>query len=840
MAAPGSRKDVVLYPVWGVLAVVVLGAPLAVGGVLPAVQAGLALLAGLMLVLLSRARHGQRRRVAPGALVWLPVAGSAWSLFQCVPLPIGLLRVLSPHSAALWETMAQQGEARFGSISGEPLATLTTAAALWTFAATLAVCLDLARSTPHRIRLLQLVVGASTAVLVVGAAQTALGLQGPLGLFPMKTVAAFNSTFINPNHTAALLMLGIFGCLGVAMASQTRDAQVMLGGLALACAVAMFLCGSNGALMGLAVGLAVTTLLSWRAVRAAKDAGPSDETPRRGSRTMALVALGLSVPLALLATRGPDLLGLKERAAMAWETKRETITEGFGAISDYWLTGLGRGAFEAVFPRHKVSVRPYTFVSPENLEVLWLVEWGVPVGLGLLAGWLWILGAWVLRGRSVVGAAAAGGAVALWLHNQADFNLELLGVALPFAAMLGAARVVPNQNPLSDEERRAAAKKTTRQALWAGVCVMLLGWFPAFWSMTHAVTASREHALKLPVPERAAALHQHLMDHPTDYLAALTLSRLYRAAEPPDLAASLRWVNRAMFLNPTHHETAMDAGRVLWALGQREQATLQWGAALRLPTVYGNPRLNAELVSRGLTVEELWTVFGDGSRLEVCGILDSMARAGDAERCLQRLATLTPDDVRVRVRLGERALALGDLDEAMRQAQASSVLDANHAAVALLQARILYAQGREEEGDRALDRARAARSDAVELDRVRFDRAMAAGDLVRAREVLAQLGQSVQARGLPMAEVMIREAALEERAGNVVQAMVHFRNAARSNPADPAGALGAARMSVALGHPDLGISILREASMANPHPAYTQQLNVMEGRVRALPRAATP
>ena len=108
MAAPGSRKDVVLYPVWGVLAVLVVCAPLAVGGVLPAVQAGLALLAGLMLVLLSRARHSQRRRVAPGALVWLPVAGAAWSVLQCVPLPMGLLRVLSPHSAALWETMAQR------------------------------------------------------------------------------------------------------------------------------------------------------------------------------------------------------------------------------------------------------------------------------------------------------------------------------------------------------------------------------------------------------------------------------------------------------------------------------------------------------------------------------------------------------------------------------------------------------------------------------------------------------------------------------------------------------------------------------------------------------------
>ena len=71
---------------------------------------------------------------------------------------------------------AQEGEARFGSISGEPLATLTTAAALWTFAATLAVCLDLARSTPHRIRLLQLVVGASTAALVLTDARTSTAI----------------------------------------------------------------------------------------------------------------------------------------------------------------------------------------------------------------------------------------------------------------------------------------------------------------------------------------------------------------------------------------------------------------------------------------------------------------------------------------------------------------------------------------------------------------------------------------------------------------------------------------------------------------------------------------
>jgi tetratricopeptide (TPR) repeat protein len=832
MASSSQSKEKALRPVWALLAGILVAAPLAIGGVDPPAQAGLCLAAAGLLIAHSRARRSQVRRFTPGPLPWVFGASAAWTLVQAIPLPRGLLAVLSPQAAALWDVMTPSGG--WGSLSGEPLATAAAAGVQLTVGAVLAVCLDLAREPGHRQRLLWLVWGAAVTSLAVGAMQTAMGFQGPYDLVPAPGTTPFKGTFINPNHSAALLLLGVFASLGLAMVAETRDAQLAHGAVALACAVSIYLCGSNGALLGTAVGVAITTMLAWRVVKHSRHAVVEEEedAPRRGTRAVALLALALSVPLALLATSGPDLLGVRDAALGAWELKKETIWESALAIKEYWLTGLGRGAYLDVFPRHKGSLRPYTFVAPENVEVLLLLEWGVPLGLAYMALLALWVGRSVLKTRSVLGAAAAGGLTALWLHNQVDFNLEALGVALPWCALMAAARWTSAPVRVPEEQRRNQARASTSWGLRLGVVMMLVAWIPAFRSITHDVNGSRSRASARSLEGRPAALEAHLRMHPTDYVAALNLSRLYRAQDPPNLPRALEWVNRAMFLFPSFPDTHLDAGRVLWAMGQHSQATLEWAQGRKLPSIGGYAGLSSELMARGLTVEELWDVFAD-DRLSVCTWMDGAGRLGEAERCVSRLMELEPTNLAVRLALASRALASGDTTGAEHHAKLAVTQDPGNGAAALMMAQVLHSQGRTQEANTFLDEARKRRVDPVELDRVRFDRAMEGNDLERARRVLADLGNSLQRANLPVVELMLKEARLEEKAGNPNEALVQFRNAARTNPADPTGALNAARLAVAAGHTDLAVSILREATSGYPHPAYMHQLNVLEGgRVR--------
>ena len=76
------------------------------------------------------------------------------------------------------------------------------------------------------------------------------------------------------------------------------------------------------------------------------------------------------------------------------------------------------------------------------------------------------------------------------------------------------------------------------------------------------------------------------------------------------------------------------------------------------------------------------------------------------------------------------------------------------------------------------------------------------------------------------------EGRLEERAGNATAALLHFKNASRANPRRPEAALRAADLAVAAGEEDVAISILRDASLEYPHPAYFEKINTLEATSR--------
>src|SRR5262249_5920695 len=48
---------------------------------------------------------------------------------------------------------------------------------------------------------------------------------------------------------------------------------------------------------------------------------------------------------------------------------------------DHPLFGVGRGAFESVFPAYHFGAANVVYAHPENFVVQWIAEWGIPVGL---------------------------------------------------------------------------------------------------------------------------------------------------------------------------------------------------------------------------------------------------------------------------------------------------------------------------------------------------------------------------------------------------------------------------------------------------------------------------
>jgi O-antigen ligase len=373
------------------LGLLVVAAPLARGGVHLPVQLAAAGLAAVALLLLSRGTD----RAPWAALPLLLVLG--WSALQVLPLGGGQAVSLDPPA------------------SGRALA--SAAAALLAFAAAWAVA-----GTRRRREIVLVALGASglaVAFVVLGAALLGLGpLLEPK--FP----------FVNPNHLAGFLALTAFPVLGLALRRHGQARLLWLMGFVVVVAP-LFLSLSRGGIGAFFGGVAVFLLLAARRER------PDGEPPHPW-RWAALAGLTAALGAVAYLALEPVVRELSTLRTARDDVKLELWRPAFTLIRERPFTGIGRGAFETVFPALKTDPAAVTFTHLENEWLQPLVDLGVPAGL-LLVGTLGLgwLAAARRRDLSSVEVGLLAGTAAVAAQNLVDFSLEFSGVGVPFMVALG-------------------------------------------------------------------------------------------------------------------------------------------------------------------------------------------------------------------------------------------------------------------------------------------------------------------------------------------------------------------------------------------------------------------
>jgi len=102
------------------------------------------------------------------------------------------------------------------------------------------------------------------------------------------------------------------------------------------------------------------------------------------------------------------------------------------------VAGIGRGAYETVYPLYKTLPGRGIFSHPENEVLQLVVESGVLVGLLVLAALVVTFGGLALRRRpSALSCGMLAGIFACSLHNLVDFNLETGAVGCAYFVMFG-------------------------------------------------------------------------------------------------------------------------------------------------------------------------------------------------------------------------------------------------------------------------------------------------------------------------------------------------------------------------------------------------------------------
>jgi tetratricopeptide (TPR) repeat protein len=588
------------------LSLAVAVAALRHGGIELPVAAGATFAA---LVALALAWPRARRAAFPGAtpipvtppgVPLLPLglaAGVGLLALQLTPLPPWLVRILSPNAAALFEeTLGPIGRWP----AWRPLSLAPGETAYWLIvavgvAAAAAAAAFLGEKRERADKLLRAIAFTGLATSLLGMAAALLG-YGPL--------LAPKATFINPNHLAGFLLLSAWPAFGFALRARGRERVGWLAAFTLTSA-GVFLSLSRGGITAFFVSAAVSSVLAVlhghtpltvsllgrdrrgmaRPLSVTVTPSPSLSPAGAGEKGALLswrplvrylaLPVGLAASLAIAAwlALDPILAELQTLSGVSEEVKPTLWIDALELVRKFPLAGIGRGAFATVYPALKSEPMAVTFTHLENTWLQLPVDVGVLPGLALLALFCW---AWLAAARQpelsrpMIGALA--GAAGVAAQNLVDFSLELAGVALPFAIVLGlASRGMPRH-------------RLSRSAGLAGVALLsVLGGMGLALHLRQAGDDVAERiARATTVQEASLVAGEALTWRPADWLPPAAAG--VRIVAAGKCSEGLPWLVRAMGRNPTAPEPHRYAGRCLAAGGKGELAKREF----RLAFLYGD------------------------------------------------------------------------------------------------------------------------------------------------------------------------------------------------------------------------------------------------------------
>ena len=493
----GRSRSTVRRLAVGLLLVASAGALAAVGGIHRETIVAAAAICGLALTL--AVWGSDRTWIDP--IGWLLIAMVAAAALQLVPIPLTWLARLAPASAATWEgARAALGQPTGGaaSISVDPPSTLL--GIIWLLCVTAAYLASwhAARRARLGTALLLAVPLLGVLAVAIGVIQAVLGAKAVLGIYqPTRDMSEvlFFSTFVNENHLAAFLNLGVPVALVQASMDDRAERRAVWGlafvALAAGAAATSSRAGIATCLLGILIAL-------------------GGRLPKR-----AWVAAGASAlvigAVVLFGPVGEELRKLQPGAALSQIVDLRGPTLGWLTARHWPWTGSGRGTFGFASTQVNSHWPDVTLSHAHDTPLQMMAEYG-----------------FVLGGVLVLALVAVG------VHNLVDFNLDMLAVALPAALLAGVLR---------SRRREGGISRRVTAALGVGIAAGAL----ALGAVVPPEPGPRRDAWTIAEPD------QRLARSPSDYFGFLqvgiargdvALLRHAHALHPADPATMLHLASR--------------------------------------------------------------------------------------------------------------------------------------------------------------------------------------------------------------------------------------------------------------------------------------------------------
>jgi O-antigen ligase len=371
---------------------------------------------------------------------------------QLLPMPMGLLDILSPGSAAIYRGAGDEAGVSWHPISLYRQATLSELLNLLAYGAVFIVVSNHFRSKEQILSLVRTIVILGCLLVFVAVLQKTTWNGRIYWFYPIDTalqsrISYIWGPYINRNHFAGYLEMAIPLALGLVMYTLSRAGHDQgktllrrisalaghrkLPAFALAVLAVVIMSGalfstlSRGGILGFAASMAAFIIMmrSRRSLR---------------SKTGVLLLLGLIVAIVGLFAAWDRI---EERFMDLADENRIMRTQVWsdltGMVRDYPVLGTGLGTFDRAFPRYQTRYSTTMFEHAENdyLEVLTdtgLVGFALTIAAGIVfVGTMYR--AWKERKNSFATCIGAGGlaaCTAIAVHSFTDFNLRIPANAL--------------------------------------------------------------------------------------------------------------------------------------------------------------------------------------------------------------------------------------------------------------------------------------------------------------------------------------------------------------------------------------------------------------------------
>ncbi len=568
--------------------------PLAFGTVEPWSLAVMETVSFLALALFFYRDRGGRRAVyeMPGIIpLFLFIAYIA---FQLLPLPSGVIRVVSPGTYALSAASAlADGPVGWLCISINPKATAMEFFRLTSYAACYILAVQLLADRALLKRTITVIAAFASFLAFLGIMQHILPNGRLFWIRELRQGGHPFGPYVNPDHYAGLMemLFPLVLCLFLfyrpgdtygsfrerlfgALENRMTNVHILLGLSAVVIATSIFLTFSRGGIASLCISTA-----AFGGMLMMKD------KVKKSGKVIAVVFILILLSVGWFGWNPvfQRFGNVKEEVDMA-AMRPVMWSDSLNIIGDFPLFGTGFGSFVHIYPKYRTISAPGILEHAHNDYLELFAESGI-IGAALLA---WFLVEVLLKSfRSFSGrkelysiylfAGTAAGLTAILSHGFVDFNLQVGANGLYFFFLLGLAvsaahtrmREGLGETSLKKSERPSLGLLRRGSVLITALCIV----FNIGLLLGEGAFASVSDLAFLPGPSKQDLAKIRDMSHRAALLDPLEASYYRGAADAEwrlgDVRAALADYRRAVRLDPARGEYVQMLGLLMTNTGQR-------------------------------------------------------------------------------------------------------------------------------------------------------------------------------------------------------------------------------------------------------------------------------